>query len=322
MNTPLVSIIIPTYNRAHLIGETLDSIIDQTYTNWECIVVDDGSSDKTDTVLGQYMEHDSRIRYVHRSNEHLPGGNGARNYGLELSKGEYIQWFDSDDLMLSSFLADKLKLFKENINFVICAGSYLLDSSKVEPFDVVIQQNIYRDYVLWKTSIFTPSVMFRKIFLKKHGLLFNEQLKKGQETEFLSKIFFVTKPNEYMVFNKSLFYYRRHAQTKSVENQKYVLSYKWSIAYNHLENFKRGLLLNDGELIKYFYKKSLKTYRSALQNTDEETCSLIWATYKKTLFKKNKLLSLKFRLYRVLCSNKIYFSNRLFEHLKYLNFSY
>jgi len=96
---PLISIIIPTYNRAHLIGETLDSIIAQTYQNWECIVVDDGSDDDTEEVMKSYIQNDNRIYYYHRPEEHLPGGNGARNFGFEKSTGEYIQWFDSDDLM-------------------------------------------------------------------------------------------------------------------------------------------------------------------------------------------------------------------------------
>jgi glycosyltransferase involved in cell wall biosynthesis len=93
-DSPLVSIIIPTYNRAHLIGETLDSVLAQTYQNWECIVVDDGSSDNTDKVVGKYVQKDSRFKYYHRPDEHLPGGNGARNYGFKMSKGEYVNWFD------------------------------------------------------------------------------------------------------------------------------------------------------------------------------------------------------------------------------------
>ncbi len=62
MNNPLVSIIIPTYNRAHLIHETLDSVLAQTYTNWECIVVDDGSSDNTEEVLESYINKDFRFQ--------------------------------------------------------------------------------------------------------------------------------------------------------------------------------------------------------------------------------------------------------------------
>lgn len=87
MEQPLVSIIIPTYNRAHLIGETLDSVLAQIYTNWECIVVDDGSTDSTAELLAFYVEKDSRFQYHHRPKDRLKGANACRNYGFELSRG-------------------------------------------------------------------------------------------------------------------------------------------------------------------------------------------------------------------------------------------
>jgi glycosyltransferase involved in cell wall biosynthesis len=98
---PLVSIIIPTYNRAHLISETLDSVLAQTYKNWECIIVDDGSNDNTDEVVSEYVKKNNRFKFYHRPDEHLPGGNGARNYGFKMSKGEYVNWLD-DDLFTDS----------------------------------------------------------------------------------------------------------------------------------------------------------------------------------------------------------------------------
>src|SRR5690554_1580908 len=121
-NLPLVSIIIPTFNRAHLIGETLDSVLAQTYHNWECIVVDDGSTDNTDEVMAEYMARDARFQYHHRPEDRLPGGNAARNYGFEVSKGEYIQWFDDDDVMKAKFLEIKINKFTQQNQFVICSG--------------------------------------------------------------------------------------------------------------------------------------------------------------------------------------------------------
>lgn len=87
---PLVSIIIPTYNRAHLIGETLDSVLAQTYKNWECIIVDDGSSDNSDEIIDECVKKDARFKYYQRPDEHLPGGNGARNYGFRMSRGTKV----------------------------------------------------------------------------------------------------------------------------------------------------------------------------------------------------------------------------------------
>ena len=88
MESYLVSVIIPTYNRSHLIGETLDSIMLQTYDNWECIIVDDGSIDYTTELLEFYIKRDDRFKFFKRTKDYLSGGNGARNYGLNLAKGD------------------------------------------------------------------------------------------------------------------------------------------------------------------------------------------------------------------------------------------
>jgi len=111
---PLVSIIIPTYNRANLIGETLESVLAQTYTNWECIIVDDGSTDNTDEVVVEYVKKDSRFQYYHRSKDIKKGASSCRNIGFELSLGEYIQYLDADDLIHSCKLEFQLKKMIEN----------------------------------------------------------------------------------------------------------------------------------------------------------------------------------------------------------------
>lgn len=114
MSHPLVSIIIPTYNRAHLLGETLDSVLAQTYQNWECLVVDDGSTDATEALVQTYIQKDSRFHYHKRPDSHLPGGNGARNYGFEVSQGEFLVFLDSDDLLMSFALQNRIQAALSN----------------------------------------------------------------------------------------------------------------------------------------------------------------------------------------------------------------
>ncbi|MCB0747424.1 MAG: glycosyltransferase family 2 protein [Ignavibacteriae bacterium] len=114
--SPLVSIIIPTFNRVHLIGETLDSILAQTYTNWECIVVDDNSTDDTETLVKGYQSKDSRIQYHKRPSNRLKGANACRNYGFELSQGAYVNWFDSDDLMVNTRLETAVNILENKSN--------------------------------------------------------------------------------------------------------------------------------------------------------------------------------------------------------------
>src|SRR5689334_4331637 len=92
-NAPLVSIVMPAYNRANFIIETIDSIQKQTYSNWELIIVDDGSTDRTSEIIMNI--EDKRIRYY---KEQHRGMEDARNFGLEKARGEFIGFMDSDDL--------------------------------------------------------------------------------------------------------------------------------------------------------------------------------------------------------------------------------
>lgn len=99
LNQPLVSIIIPTYNRASFLGETISSVQKQTYNNWECIIVDDGSTDYTEELMEFFLDRDKRVKFFKRPESWSKGGNSCRNYGFKISKGEYIQWLDSDDII-------------------------------------------------------------------------------------------------------------------------------------------------------------------------------------------------------------------------------
>jgi glycosyltransferase involved in cell wall biosynthesis len=109
---PRVSIILPTYNRAAFLPQAFDSIRSQTFTDWELIVVDDGSTDETETIVRQWNIPQG-IRYVKQANQ---GPSAARNAGLDLAFGEYIAFFDSDDLWLPHHLRDCVDALNANPN--------------------------------------------------------------------------------------------------------------------------------------------------------------------------------------------------------------
>ena len=107
----LVSVIIPTYNSAAFITDAIDSIIAQTYQNWELIIVNDGSTDSIDLVVAPYLKSDNRIKYVSKEN----GGLGsARNFGIKQSKGVFILPLDADDVFESSFIEKAVLSLKSN----------------------------------------------------------------------------------------------------------------------------------------------------------------------------------------------------------------
>jgi glycosyltransferase involved in cell wall biosynthesis len=104
--TPLVSCIIPTYNREKFLPISIGSVLKQTYKNWELIIVDDRSTDGTKKLIEKYMKKDKRIKYV--KNIHKQGPSGARNQGIELAKGKYIAFLDSDDEWMSFHLEEMI----------------------------------------------------------------------------------------------------------------------------------------------------------------------------------------------------------------------
>ncbi|MBF8150981.1 glycosyltransferase family 2 protein [Winogradskyella sp. F6397] len=186
-NFPLISIIIPTYNRAHLIGETLNSIIDQNYTNWECIIVDDGSTDNTIKVIEGYCRKDNRFQYYQRPENRLSGGNAARNYGYEMSQGEFVNWFDSDDIMLPNFLTEKLKIFQHypSLDAVLGYGAYFEEDKAVLEVrkPKLDGDNSLVDYVSSKLFFITHGPLWKKSFLR-NKVLYDENRIKLQDTEF------------------------------------------------------------------------------------------------------------------------------------------
>lgn len=108
---PTVSVILPTYNRAHLIGRSIQSVLDQTYKDFEIVVVDDGSSDNTKEVIDSFS--DMRIKYVRQQENR--GASAVRNIGIKLAKGDYIAFQDSDDEWFSNKLEKQMEAF-ENVS--------------------------------------------------------------------------------------------------------------------------------------------------------------------------------------------------------------
>jgi glycosyltransferase involved in cell wall biosynthesis len=102
MNNPIFfSIIVPTYNRAYLIGDTIESILSQSYKNFELIIVDDGSTDNTEEIIQKYLS--GNVHYYKKDNAERAA---ARNFGTRLALGDYINWFDSDDIMFPNHLQE------------------------------------------------------------------------------------------------------------------------------------------------------------------------------------------------------------------------
>lgn len=205
----LISVIIPTYNRADLIGETLESIIAQTYLNWECIVVDDGSTDYTAELMFFYCEKDERVKFFERPKTKNKGANACRNFGFQLSNGEFVNWFDSDDIMHPEFLKKKIEVLHDKNGY--CCISEIQRFSvqngieKKGTLTLVKFKNLFEDLLLQKIAIGATNPMWRKSFLNSFKL-FDEELQHSQDLEFHSRIFLENDQVE--VIEEALLYVR------------------------------------------------------------------------------------------------------------------
>nr|WP_298332153.1 glycosyltransferase family 2 protein [uncultured Christiangramia sp.] len=227
--TPQVSVIIPTYNRGCFLGETIDSVRAQTFISWECIVVDDGSDDYTKELMEFYCSRDSRITYHIRPKNRKKGANACRNYGFENSKGNYINWFDSDDLMHPEKLEQQVTALQNSSHaFCVCQTAMFQDKIKNDlplRFDKIVSQEFFYDYLRMKIGWLTQAPLWKRDFIEKQNKLFDEELQAAQEWEFHLRI--LKNVEEYLVLPDVLVYFRIHEKgiTYNAEEDKRFWSY-------------------------------------------------------------------------------------------------
>lgn len=153
MNNILISIIVPCYNQGQFLNEALQSIFDQTYPNWECIIVNDGSTDNTEEIVNEWVAKDSRFNYYKKANS---GVSATRNFGLEKVKGQFIQFLDADDILDKSKLEISLNELHSsndnNIKVVISNFRMLSLNSQIttDPYCRLNEELFNLDNLLYK----------------------------------------------------------------------------------------------------------------------------------------------------------------------------
>lgn len=188
----MISVIIPVYNRQELVKETLDSVLAQTYSDWECIVVDDGSTDNSWNVLQEYAQKDTRIKPFQRNRE-PKGAPTCRNMGIDLSKGEYLMFLDSDDLLAPWALAERNDLITKLKADVILSSGANFDKLKkeIEGFRVSYgRNNIFEEFINLRFPFQTSSPTWKKRFLEENRINWDERYSKLQDIEYHINCFY------------------------------------------------------------------------------------------------------------------------------------
>lgn len=187
MTIPFFSIIVPVYNVAPYLRECLDSVLAQTYPNWECLCVNDGSTDESGAILDEYAQKDSRFRVFHKKNG---GVSAARNLALDNARGVWVLFLDSDDLLASScllevrnHLTDEISWLSFNAQTLTLEGNLWEVCRTRESWEITTEnvQNVLQDAgVVWGNC-------FQRKWLNDSRLRFDTKLKVAEDSLFIAK---------------------------------------------------------------------------------------------------------------------------------------
>ncbi len=228
----LVSIIVPAYNQQDFIRETLDSILLQTYQNWECIIMNDGSTDNTEAIAKSYSEKDGRIKVYSQPNG---GPAKARNNAIRLSHGEFILPLDADDTISPEYLEIAIKRFTEfpETKLVYCKADFF--GRKNKPWRLPPYQY---DSLLLSNCIFSSCIYRRRDYDQTEG--YDESMIGWEDWDFLISLL---EPEDTVYqIPQVLFHYRQHSISRSSYANKNQTELFWKIVVKHPKKYKKLIM--------------------------------------------------------------------------------
>lgn len=246
---PLVSIVTPCYNSEKYISETIDSVFNQTYKNWEMIIVDDISSDNSIEIIKKYCEKDSRIKYYIL--EEKGGASLARNKAIRESQGKYIAFLDADDVWKSDKLEKQVQ-FMENNNYDFTYHNYELideNSKKLNKLRIAPESITYKRALIG-CSIGCLSAMYN---CESVGKVQIKRLDKRNDDALWFKI--LKKCNNGYLLNDNLALYRVGNNSISSGSKTKLLKYHYQLYRNNDFSCFSALFFTFTNIIIYFWNK-------------------------------------------------------------------
>lgn len=297
---PLISIIVPVYNAEYTLNRCLDSILNQTFSDWELFLIDDGSTDRSTELCNQYASKDQRIKVFHKKNG---GVSSARNIGLSHAKGKWITFVDSDDEIPKGAFTDDCRYFKEDL----IVGAFYDVEEEEKYYRCFLHSGIFNGNRLsefYAENISAPifGVVWGKLFRNKlcKGLNFDTNMKVGEDTLFVMQ--YLQQVNDLRVIDKDMYVY--HVPNNfvikynlDIENSIYCLN-RIYLSYQGLKvrskEFERTIFLN----YKLFCQKHI--YQNVSFWYKDKRVKYIYALIKDGF-------PLKYRISYTLMSNRLFF---------------
>ncbi len=219
-NQKKVTIVVPSFNYGSFLNDAIASVVNQNYTNWECLIIDDGSTDNTKEIIQSFLDADSRIRYIR--NNRNEGRSIARNIGIEHASGEYIQFLDADDILDSKKLEKQIQIFAKNqdLDIVYSNFEFFRNDSQFEFIPkkstrrLSIKDDALYDFIFnWGKELIIPihCPLYKIKFLKENQICFENRVEVKEDWLFWLKLL-INGANIFF-YDEVLAFYRKHEKS-------------------------------------------------------------------------------------------------------------
>ena len=285
-SNPKVSIIMPCYNAEKYIEKAVQSVLDQTYRNFELIIIDDDSTDKTWEIIEQYAKKDFRVICT-RKTENEKGISKSMNKGIEMARGEYITRMDSDDIIIPEKIFRQVQFLDKNEEYGVCS----VNIAMMDNLGNIYNENVYPEQkvpsewtFLWTNPVPNAPCMYRTNIIKDNNITFSN-LRTAEDYDFLEKL--ITKTKVYMI-NLPLYYYRYNEKSTYNKNRTETFKnslniskrYYMEVTKKNTPDFYKFLtwfytnedepIIEDVQVINEFLEKTAKEFKEYYKWTDEQ----------------------------------------------------
>ena len=245
---PKVSILMAAYNTEDYIAEAIESILNQTYPDFELIIIDDNSTDNTKKIINKYKKEDFRIRYS--ENMYRKGVAGAINTGLDLAKGKYITRMDSDDISVPKRLERQVSFLENNDKYDICSANLSAFGARTTGGIYREQEAPYKWLFLWQNPIPNAPTMYRSSVIRENNLRLNNYIV-ASDYDFFCRMVLHGKVH---FIEEVLYKYRIHSESIFQKNQDTVMETSLEINSNFIKNFTNNKIPSIHKYLTVFMK--------------------------------------------------------------------
>lgn len=312
----MISVVIPIFNAEKYLRDCIDGLLAQTYTDFELVLVDDGSSDESLKICMSYQQKDTRIKVIHKKNG---GASDARNYGIEIASGEYLCFVDSDDLIAKDYLFDLYYCIDQNTDFVMSNYYYIDGTYKYSPPKTKDNKGgieiLLTDNHRLKACYAPYGKLFRTSIIRQNNIRFDKKVYVGEDRLFVFS--YLLETNMVAFSSKVNYYYCRRSGSLSLKIYSFEEEYyAYTQAYNLVMLFlskknisdhrQKRLLLSmvcdfANRTINSIYHNSHRSYETRIRSLE----MIDWILLGKYMYVGN-IKDLMIKLLYKLKSRKLY----------------